>query len=498
MKRREFVAAASIGVSSLAGGFAFGQGDGRQRTEPFPDDPHRPRYHFLPPKNWMNDPNGLLLHRGMFHLFYQHNPGAAVWGDMHWGHAVSQDLITWRNLPIALAPTPGGYDKDGVFSGCAVVNGAEPTILYTGTQPEVQALATSGDPLLERWQKHEGNPVIAAPPEGMDVTGFRDPCVWREGADWMMALGSGVKGKGGCVLLYRSPDLRQWEYLHPLAESSDLALGTMWECPSFFPLGDRHVLLISPIPLRKALWAVGRYADRRFVPERWGSLDDGGHFYAPQTFLDGANRRVMFGWSWEGRSREAQVKAGWAGAQSLPRVLSLREDGGLRQEPHPYCQRLTRFGKSVKGLPIGDELQAELRSAAIEGNAGRLDVILEPGEAEEVGIGFYRSPDDAEETRVVFRVKEGLVKVDRSRSSLSPDQEQKEFTAPLRLAKGEVLNATLFLDRSLVEIYVNESCCLTTRVYPSRADSLGIQFFGGGKKTLLREATWRTIRHRTS
>jgi beta-fructofuranosidase len=143
-------------------------------------------------------------------------------------------------------------------------------------------------------------------------------------------------------------------------------------------------------------------------------------------------------------------------------------------------------------------LQAELRSAGIEGNAGRLDVIFEPGEAEEIGIGLYGSPDGAEETRVVFRLTEGLVKVDRSHSSLAPDQDRKEFTAPLRLAKGEAVNATLFLDRSLVEIYLNETCCLTTRVYPSRADSVGIRFFGGGRTTLVREATWRTIRHRTS
>jgi beta-fructofuranosidase len=446
----------------------------------------------------MNDPNGLLFHRGAYHLFYQHNPSAAVWGDMHWGHAVSQDLITWRNLPIALAPTPGGYDKDGVFSGCAVVNGTEPTIIYTGTQPEVQAIATSSDPLLERWQKFEGNPVIAAPPTGLDVMGFRDPYVWREGSDWLMALGSGVKGKGGCVLLYHSLDLRQWKYLHPLVESSDPSLGTMWECPNFFPLGDRHVLLISPIPLRKSLWAVGRYTDRRFVPERWGSLDGGGHFYAPQAFLDGANRRVLFGWSWEGRSQAAQVKAGWAGAQSLPRVLTLREDGGLRQEPHPYCQRLTRFGKSVRALPFSESLQAELRDSGIEGNAGRLDAVVELGDAKEIGIGFYRSADGTEETQLRYSVKEGAVTLDRSRSSLSPEQDRTEFSAPLRLGKGEPLNATFYFDRSLVEIYLNEICCLTTRVYPSRADSLGIRFFGGGNKTLLREATWKPIRHRTS
>lgn len=507
MNRREF----TVSAIGLAGGIVdahsqqgnsgagtTGEAATRARTEPFPADPHRPRFHFLPPRNWMNDPNGLIYYRGHYHLFYQHNPGAAVWGDMHWGHAVSDDLLTWRNLPMALAPTPGGYDKDGVFSGCAVVNGSEPTVIYTGTQPEVQAIATSSDPLLERWLKYAGNPVISKPPAGMNA-GFRDPYVWREGQEWLMALGSGTKGRGGCVLLYRSQDLRSWEYLHPLIESDDPALGRMWECPNFFPLGrDKHVLLISPIPLRKSLWAVGTYANRHFRAERWGSLDDGGHFYAPQAFLDSADRRVMFGWSWEGRTKEAQVKAGWAGAQSLPRVLTLGEDGGLRQEPHPFCQRLVRFGKSVKDLPFGDELQRAMDTAGMRGNAARLHVVLEPQDMLEAGISFYRSPDGFEETRIVYDAQKALLRIDRSRSSLSDEQERTEHSAPLRLTKGESLRLTVFLDRSIVEVYANDRCCLTTRVYPSRSDSIGVTIWGSGKKTIVREVTWHPIGLRTS
>jgi len=139
------------------------------------DDLHRPQYHFLPPANWMNDPNGLIQWRGQYHLFYQHNPGCPCWGTMHWGHAVSENLVHWTDLPIALAPTPGGPDADGCWSGCAVDNDGIPTLIYTGVFPQRQCIATSTDDLLT-WEKHAGNPVIAAPPEGLDVTGFRDPC----------------------------------------------------------------------------------------------------------------------------------------------------------------------------------------------------------------------------------------------------------------------------------------------------------------------------------
>ena len=474
------------------------ESDQRRLREPFPNDPHRPRYHFLPPRNWMNDPNGLIFHRGNYHLFFQHNPGAAVWGDMHWGHAFSKDLISWQHLPMALAPTPDGYDKDGVFSGCAVVNGDEPTIIYTGTKPEVQAIATSKHPLLETWTKFDGNPVIPGPPEGMEVTGFRDPYVWKEGDDWLMALGSGLKGQGGAILLYRSSDLRKWDYLHPLVDSTDKTLGTMWECPNFFPLGDKHVLLISPIPLRKALYAIGSYRSRRFEIESVGSLDDGGHFYAPQVFLDGANRHVMFGWCWEGRAKEAQVEAGWAGVQSLPRVLTLAPGGRLRIEPHPLCQRLTGFGTGLRSQALGEELQSALTAQKILGNAGRLDAVVELAGKDPFSLLFYRSPDGAEETRLTYHPERGRLVIDRSKSSLSSSQAADEFSAPLALAKDEALNISLYLDRSIVEVYANGSCCMTTRVYPTRVDSVGFGFSGGNKKTLIRELRWRPISLRTS
>jgi beta-fructofuranosidase len=465
---------------------------------PFPNDPHRPRYHFLPPRNWMNDPNGLIHHNGLYHVFYQHNPGAAVWGNMHWGHAVSKDLLQWEHRPMALAPGPEPYDKDGVFSGCMVVDGETPTILYTGTQPEVQAIATAADAGLDRWTKFAGNPVIAAPPAGLEATGFRDPFVWKEGDDWLMAVGSGKKGVGGMVLLYRSPDLRRWDYLHPLVQSDDLALGSMWECPNFFPLGNKHVLLFSPIPLKKALYAVGTYEDRVFRIEQTGSLDDGGHFYAPQVFLDAAGRRVMFGWAWEGRTEAAQVQAGWAGAFTLPRVLSLDDAGRVRTDPHPYCQRLYRFRRGVRSSPVGDALNQEITKAGISGNAGRLDVSFEVTQATSVELALLASPDGSEQTRLVWKKDPGLLTITRSRASLSDSQDRSSFQTPLRLAKNERLQLTVFLDRSLVEVYTEGAPCMTTRVYPESAASVGFRISGEGKRLMLREMVWRPIAHQTS
>ena len=154
----------------------------RARRQALEHDPHRPRYHFLAPADWLNDPNGLIQTGDLTHLFYQHNPNGPFHGTIHWGHAVSRDLVHWQDLPVALAPTPGGPDADGCWSGCAVMDGPAPTLLYTGVNPQVQCLATSDDG-LRTWQKRP-EPVIAAPPEGLDLVGppdFRDPFVWLEG-----------------------------------------------------------------------------------------------------------------------------------------------------------------------------------------------------------------------------------------------------------------------------------------------------------------------------
>lgn len=141
------------------------------------DNPH-PQYHFLPPRNWMNDPNEFSFQwKGMYHLFYQHNPYGAFHANMPWGHTVTPDPVHSQHFFIALSPTPGGPDKDGVFSGYAINNLGIPTIVYTGVSPEVQCIATGADDLVV-WKKRT-EPVIPVPPTDLTVFGFRDPCVWR-------------------------------------------------------------------------------------------------------------------------------------------------------------------------------------------------------------------------------------------------------------------------------------------------------------------------------
>ncbi|MEO0565133.1 MAG: glycoside hydrolase family 32 protein, partial [Chloroflexota bacterium] len=294
----------------------------------------------------MNDPNGVIQWDGRYHLFYQYNPFGAFHDHMHWGHAVSDDLIHWQELPIAIAPSPNSVDEGGIFSGCIVEHNGKPIAFYTGVNvgaTEQQQCMAVGDNELITWQKHHANPVIATPPSNMDqFSEFRDPFVWQEGNTWYMLVGSQIEGVGGTALLYTSEDLTNWTYLHPLLVGDVARHGAMWECPNFFPLGDKWVLVISlhtGIGTGNVIYFVGEYHDYRFYPEHEAVMDSG-VYYAPLTCLDDQNRRLMWGWLRESRSGEEQRAVGWSGVQAIPRVLTLDEDNRLLMNPVPELAQI--------------------------------------------------------------------------------------------------------------------------------------------------------------
>jgi beta-fructofuranosidase len=449
-----------------------------QERQRLSSDSHRPRYHVLPPSNWMNDPNGVCQWDGQYHLFYQYNPLAARWGVIHWGHAVSVDLVHWADLPIALSPTPGGPDADGCWSGCIVNNGGVPTMLYTGLHNRAQrpCLATSDDGLLT-WHKHPGNPVIAEPPTDVDALDFRDHCIWQEDASWYQLIGGKIDGVGGAALLYRSRDLVEWEYLHPLCVGDQTETGTIWECPDFFPLGDKHVLLISPIPLRKTLYMVGTYADHRFTPERVEVLDAGGHYYAPQSMRDIQGRRLIWGWVWEGRDEPAQLAAGWAGVMSLPRMLTLLPNGMLGSAPAPELESLREHHQGWRDLQLiatAAHILSEVQGTTLE-----ISVEFAPNDAAAFGIDVRCSADGVERTRIVYDRARQQLEIDRSQSSASTADQRDLYGGTLALEAGESLTLRVFVDGSVLEVFANGRLCLTSRVYPAET-SLGVGLFAQG------------------
>jgi beta-fructofuranosidase len=432
----------------------------------------------------MNDPNGPIFWKGAYHMFYQYNPGGAVWGDMHWAHAVSEDMIHWRHLPVALAPTPAWDDADGCFTGSAVDHHGTATILYTGVKSvaaeratlrdghnnfrEVQCLATSTDPQLHTWTKWK-QPVIQ-PPNDPALAGFRDPFLWRQDDHWILGVASGHFKKGGCVLLYRSKDLRAWEPLHKLTSGhwtekesiNPVDSGEMWECPDFFPLGKKHVLLYSTAG--NVLWESGELDPKelKFHSERRGILDHGA-YYAQKTQQDAHGNRILWGWIPEKRPDPDLIAAGWAGCMALPRILSLRTDGELEMSVAPEAQSLRgksftlphenpNSGERLKALPpiiALDDLRVEL---AWKASPTALKFVLE----DKISPWWSASIKPHGANASLLNIYGSEIEIPASTN------QQHDFH--------------LFLDASVAELIVNRRHAITSRIYRKPDGPLYLRF----------------------
>lgn len=489
MDRRKFLVrslASSLACSTFAKPWAKPSwGLPPALREQLMQDPLRPQFHLLPAANWMNDPCAPRFFGGEYHMFFQYNPGAAVWGDMHWAHAKSPDLIHWTHLPIALSPTPGSYDASGCFTGSVLPGTEAPTILYTGVTRstpdqetirgerlrEVQCMAVATDPGLLTWKKAD-RPVLDGPPAGMKVTGFRDPCPWKDGDTWYLVVGSGFAKVGGAVLLYRSPDGRHWTYLHPLAQGqwnqgtqiNPVDTGEMWECPDFFPLGGKHVLLYSAE--RKVYWEVGEL-DRRelkFHAETKGWLDHG-FYYAMKSMVDARGRRILWGWVEENRSAKECLAAGWAGAMALPRVLTLVQNQ-LCMEVVPEFASLLR---NTRRLPI--DLNGALTTMPVVNRACNMVVEFQT-KGGAYGLEFRAGHDRGGAALLTIlsgdEAGKPSVKIGDHVVALSPNQQG-------------ISTLDLWMDGSVVESFIDRREALTLRCYQATGNDLRIAWTGSAE-----------------
>lgn len=509
--RREFIAA---GIATLASAKLL-EAD-LPPSNRISADRNRPQYHLMPPANWMNDPNGPFQWKGRYHLFYQYAPVVSNTGMKYWGHAVSTDLVHWKNLGIALAPTPGGPDKNGCWTGSAVVSNGVPTLVYTGATwsqeseraarakgliPERQMVAVSADPDdpdQRSWRKIPQNPILAAPPAGMKVVGWRDPSLWKERDSWFMVIGSGEAGIGGMALLYTSKDLRNWTYLHPLAvakpeSSKRVSAGfgaDMWECPDFFFLDGKPILLVA----RGNSYFRGTYSDHRFQQGVGGQIDYGAA-YAQKTMEDVKGRRIWWGWIHEKRSMQAQAAAGWAGVMSLPKQLTLLSDGTLGVQPVPEVNVLRRGHKRLTNqqiLPDGPLLLQQFESDCAE-----IEAEIELGDSKQAGLRVRSTADGSEQTLVGYDSDSQTLFSDTRNSSKDPATLKGAFPGAgrgvqggaLNIRNGDLLRLRVYVDASVIETFANDKISISDRAYPVSAASHGIGVFSKGGTARLRSMT---------
>ena len=466
-------------------------------------DPYRPAFHYVNPEGKLNDPNGLCYWQDRYHLFYQAYPPEDP--RQHWGHAVSDDLVHWKDLPLAIFP---GIEEK-VYSGSVLVEDDRAIAFYHGTRAGIM-VAVSSDPLLLNWEKIEGCPVIPEvyrgeerpvhlPPKRMSA-----PCLWKEEDGYYGLVGGWIHGEifdrsRVITHLFFSQDLRRWVYLGDFVDGDIYtAPGEDGACPYFWPIGDRHMMLFAS-HLRGSQYFLGDYDNEshRFVPDVHGrfnfnQLGHGG-VHAPSATPDGKGGIYAMHNINEGKPSDT-----WDQIMSLPRHLRLVTDDRLVIEPVEGIEPLRTRHRQLRATPLPAN-----EEVVLDGIAGReMEIVarVDPQRAREVSIEVCRSPEAAEYTSIRFhqrgymqrgsfvepRYEHALV-LDPTRSSLLADVlARPPEIAPFNLADGEDLELRLFVDRSVVEVFANRKQCLAVRVYPQREDSIGVAIRAQGRDAKLK------------
>lgn len=423
----------------------------------------RQRYHFMSQTGWLNDPNGLIYFRGKYHFFFQHNPYNGFWDSMHWGHAVSDDMLHWEYLPLALVPseTYDNHQRGGCFSGSAIEHDGKLFLMFTGTANEgkgfeqTQCIAYSEDGI--HFEKYEGNPVLTAP-EGIPADQFRDPKVWKHGDTYYMVCGASRDNKAQ-ALLYRSKDMFHWAFFNVLAESRG-EWGHMWECPDFYPMGDKYVLTFSPMGAGEhtSVYLAGDfdYETGKFNYYISGEIDWGFDYYAPQSFLAPDGRRIIVGWAneWEWmplwKDWGPTYKEGWCGSFNIPREVRMMEDGTLQFLPIAEVETMREYSKQ-KDVLVVTEKETEL--AAGDGVCFELKfkIDLEKTDADKLEIDLRCG--EGRKTVCLFDFKKAEMSVDRNEA----DGWSKGISRSVMYLKGKMeLDVHILSDQSSVEIFTNQ------------------------------------------
>lgn len=511
------------------------------------NDPHRPVYHWVSPESLMNDPNGLSYWKGRWHLFYQGYPIDDK--RHHWAHAVSEDLVHWRDLPYALYPGP----EEKIFSGSVLVEADRAIALYHGRNiGNITAIAS--DPLLLNWEKKYKEGYISVKlgqsvdkafagtqgeggitdigaketatetentiPEGSYIF---DPFIWKKGEYYYSLSGCSVpKGPGGkripTELLFRSKDLVNWEYLHEFSEGDRFSyIGDTRHCPNFVPIGNKYMLSYFG-SASGGQYLLGDYDKERdkFVVTSHGRINHGaihpGGIHAPAIQSDGKGGVIMIC-----NVNTGMITGEWDHLMTLPRRMTLAAGDNVLIEPVEAVESLRYDGKhlgkmtlpanqeivleGVKGKAI--EIVAEIDLTAGRKKADFQDQALppftykDPASTPMFEMNVLRSPDKKEYTRIAFyparaakggtdRKENSWITLDSSYSSTLPGAfSRAPETAPVMLKEGESLQLRVFIDHSIVEVFVNGRQCITSRVYPGLKESEGVSVRSAGKDAAL-------------
>jgi fructan beta-fructosidase len=460
-------------------------------TEATPDG-YRPAYHYTPEKNWVNDPNGLVYLDGEYHLFYQYNPYGDTWGHMSWGHAVSKDLKTWEELPVALEEYPSADSSETmIFSGSVVVDSENTSGFFEpGFKNGMVAIYTShvhrGDAGLAQhqslayssdkgrtWKYYDQNPVL-----DLNMKDFRDPNVFRYQGKWKMIV---VKPLDYVAQIYESENLKDWKLLSEFGKMGDMA--KIWECPSLFevPVADsdekKWVMLISSAAedteFTGMQYFVGDFDGQRFTPQPQEGvfrLDNGKDFYAaiPYNNLpDSQKNPIIVGWVNNWMYANQIPASGSRGMFSMPRILSLKKQG----DTYVIIQRpIVKDGVSTKTISVKAKDLAE-QTFDMPTNSYRLTLTIDLSDAQDFTIDLLKK--DNQSTPLRYDAATGKLSIDRTKSGDVAFHERFPSVESVSLnPKNKELKLDIFADNSVLEIFVNDGeKVLTELVFPGNGAS---------------------------
>jgi len=457
--------------------------------------PWRQSFHVQPVTGLLNDPNGFAFYNGEYHLFYQWFPLGPVHGLKHWYHTKSTDLVHWENVGLAIEPS-NEYDSHGVYSGSGIEHKGQLFLIYTGNTRD------------ENWNRHpyqclavmdqtghiikKETPVIADVPVGY-TDHFRDPKVWRAGGEYYVVIGAQRDNKTGCVVLFRSADLQEWQFVGEM--NTDLGdFGYMWECPDYFELDGQGVFLFSPQGLKakgdcyqniyQSGYVVGRPLDlvtNELTHGGFHELDRGFDFYAPQTTLDPNGRRILVGWMGLPEVDYPTDQNGWAHCLTLPRELSVKGEKVIQQ---PVAELELLRGQKAEGNIIVDNESTTI--AGFTGEVYELVTEFSASTADEFGIELRVGQN--EKTVIKYNRVEKKIIFDRTQSGKS--FAEKFGTIRKCGVDTETIAFRVFVDVSSVEVFVNDvEEVFTGRIFPGK-ESTGIRFFSYGGQTNVKAIKW--------
>lgn len=464
---------------------------------PYLKQKERPAFHVTGGIGWINDPNGFSVYKGEYHLFYQYHPYTTNWGPMHWGHVKTKDFVRWERLPIAMAPDTEA-DKGGCFSGSALeLPDGRQLLVYTGVyrvrrddgamDEYQQQCVAFGDGV--NYEKYAGNPVLTGedlPADGSHLD-FRDPKVWMEDGKLYMVVGNRVEDGSGAIRMFESENGVDWQYVTTVDRCHN-QYGRMWECPDFFPLQGKQLLLVSPQEMNAiglefhagygtvALLGSFDAKSKQFNRERVQCIDYGTDFYAPQTLETPDGRRVMIAWMQNWTTSNCQPRnCRFFGQMTLPRELTL-QDGRLVQNPVRELENYRANRVAYENVMVCGETNLQ----GVRGRVLDMTVSVRPTSSYGTYTRFklHLAKDGERVTTIRYKPETNTVRVDRTRSGFPYDiVNVRDFQVRPR---GGAVKLRVVMDRNCLELFVNdgEQAASFMLYTPLAADSISFEADG--------------------